>query len=230
MRTIQTRNYDFNYLDRLISGAEDRLTEALRYWRTRFILIPSDKAPLSTQGTSGETFDEQEIYITGATRLLELISRYRWKGSGDEANNVPLRLLHTWLAPSACVTDARLMEDLEALHNKASRTHGKPEKQGEIGSASLSSIASDMRKPASGLRINDRWWQKTFYSDTFQGDDFVSWLLSSYADIKTRDTAVDWGRRLFDQGLLGEFVRTLRRKTKLMMHLHQSIAAVATAF
>lgn len=167
-------------------------------------MIPSDKPPVSAQGASGETFDEQEIYITGATRLLELISRYRWKGGGDEANNAPLRLLHTWLAPSACVTDARLMEDLEVLHGKAPGAQAKAEKQGEIGSAPLSSIANAMRSPANGLRINDRWWQKTFYPDTFQGDDFVSWLLSSYTDVKTREAALEWGRRLFDQGLIRE--------------------------
>ena len=63
-----------------------------------------------------------------------------------------------------------------------------------------------MRKPANGLRINDRWWQKNFYSDIFQGDDFVSWLLASFTDINTRDAAVEWGRKLFDQGLIGEFI------------------------
>lgn len=181
---------------------------------------------MSIQGSSGETFDEQEIYITGATRLLELISRYRWKGSGDEANNAPLRLLHTWLAPSACVTDARLMEDLEALHNKTNRTETKGEKQGEIGQAGLLSIAAAMRKSANGLPINDRWWQKNFYSDTFQGDDFVSWLLASFTDIKTRDAAVEWGRKLFDQGLIGESIMTAIKSTTVSTDTRDTVRAL----
>lgn len=196
---MQNRTYDFNYLDRLISGAEDQLTEALRYWRTRFILIPSDKHSASVQGSFGESFNEQEIYITGATRLLELISRYRWKGSSDNTNTAPLKLLPTWLAPSACVTDALLMQELDNLHKT---DVNKPERQAEITQCTATNIATAMRDSANGLPIDDRWWHKTLYSDSFQGDKFVTWLLNFYSDIKTREAAVEWGRKLLDQGLI----------------------------
>ena len=199
-----TRNYDFNYLDRLISGAEDQLTDSLRYWRTRFILIPSDRLPVSSQGPIGEIFSEQEVYINGATRLLELISKHRWKGSNEDLNSAPLRLLPTWLAPSACVTDSLLMQDLQALQSESPPQSKSIESQGEIGQSALPDIASAMRDPKNGLRISDRWWQKTFHPDTFQGDDFVTWLLSSYDGIKSRESATEWGRKLMDQGLIGE--------------------------
>jgi hypothetical protein len=199
-----TRNYDFNYLDRLISGAEDQFTDSLRYWRTRFILIPSDRPPVSSQGPIGEIFSEQEVYINGATRLLELISKHRWKGGNEDLNSGPLKLLPTWLAPSACVTDTLLMQDLQALQSGSPSQSKCIETQGEIGQSTLSDIANAMRDPKNGLRISDRWWQKTFHPDTFQGDDFVTWLLDAYGGIKSRESATDWGRKLMDQGLIGE--------------------------
>ena len=201
-----TRNYDFNYLDRLISGAEDQLTDSLRYWRTRFILIPSDRSHVSSQGPIGETFSEQEVYINGATRLLELISKHRWKGGNEDLNSAPLRLLPTWLAPSACVTDTLLMQDLQALQGGSPSQSKFVESLGEISQSTLQDIAKAMRDPKNGLRISDRWWQKTFHPDTFQGDDFVTWLLDAYDGIKSRESATDWGRKLMDQGLIGESV------------------------
>jgi hypothetical protein len=199
---IQTRNYDFNYLDRLISGAEENLTQALRYWRTRFILIPSDRPPVASQSSAGEAFSDQEIHITGATRLLETINRYRWKRPGDTSNTTPLKLLPTWLAPSACVTDALLMQDLENLHQTGDDIK-TPGKQAEILETSLTEIAADMRDSANGLPIDDRWWHKAFYPDSFQGDNFVTWLIAFYADVKTRDAGAEWGRKLMEQGLIG---------------------------
>lgn len=194
------RANDFNYLDRLISGAEDELTDSVRYWRTRFILIPSDKSPEPMKAPTGEFFNPEEVLILGATKLLETIGKARWKKKGDSREAPPPKLLPTWLDPSACVTDVTLMQQLERIHKGLDEV-ARPQTRVEIQDASLKSIAEAMNDPKTGL-IEDRWWHKIGYADSFQGDTFVSWLIAHYKDIRTREMAVEWGNRLQKEGLI----------------------------
>jgi hypothetical protein len=199
----QTRSYDFNYLDRLISGVEDELTDALRYWRTRFLLIPSDQPQPTMTAPTGEPLREEEIHIVGATKLLEMIGKSRWTPYGSKKDTTPPSLLPTWLDPSACVTDPFLMEQLDKIQ-KGQKPLAKPDNPMEIHNATLESIAAAMRDPEKGLPISDRWWHRVAYPDSFQGDAFVTWLQTMYTDIKTREQAVEWGQRLQKKGLIGE--------------------------
>lgn len=194
------RANDFNYLDRLISGAEDELTDSVRYWRTRFILIPSDRSPEPMKAPTGEFFNPEEVLILGATRLLETIGKARWRKKGDSRDTPPPKLLPTWLDPSACVTDVTLMQQLERIHKGLDEV-ARPQNRVEIQDASLRAIAEAMNDPKTGL-IEDRWWHKIGYADSFQGDTFVSWLIAHYKDIKTREMAVEWGNRLQKEGLI----------------------------
>lgn len=197
-----SRANDFNYLDRLISGAEDELTDAVRYWRTRFILIPSDKPPPAMIASTGEALTVEEIMIVGASRLLETIGRNRWHPANDKKPVLPPKLIPTWLDPSACVTDPNLMEELDRLQKGQSQVVARPEKRMEIKDMTLPVIASAMKDPLTGLQINDRWWHKIMYADSFQGDFFVTWLMTHYTDIKTREAATEWGNKLQKQGLI----------------------------
>ncbi|KAI5450651.1 vacuolar membrane-associated protein iml1 [Naganishia albida] len=196
-----TRSYDFNYLDRLISGVEDELTDALRYWRTRFLLIPSGQPQPTMTAPTGEPLREEEIHIVGATKLLEMIGKSRWTPYGSKKDTTPPSLLPTWLDPSACVTDPFLMEQLDKLQ-KGHKSLIKPDSPMEIHNATLESIAAAMRDPEKGLPISDRWWHRVAYPDSFQGDAFVTWLQTMYTDIKTREQAVEWGQRLQKKGLI----------------------------
>lgn len=44
----------------------------------------------------------------------------------------------------------------------------------------------------------------SIHEDSFTGEQFCEWLLKTYEDVKTIDQAADWGRSLFDKGLVGE--------------------------
>ncbi|OBZ69158.1 Vacuolar membrane-associated protein IML1 [Grifola frondosa] len=59
-------NYGWNRLDMLIAGYETQFNESLRYWRTRFVVIPMDEPSNINVGPPGEKLNEEEI------RLLDL--------------------------------------------------------------------------------------------------------------------------------------------------------------
>lgn len=146
---------NFNYLDRLIAGEEEELSSSLRYWRTRYILIPSGRDPLSVQGVvpTGEHFDTSEVLITGAIKVLEVLSRNQWYKPG-QTHNKPLRLLPTTFDPSACVLDDGLMNELERLNHGEEQIDGGKTLKG----MTLQNVAEMMRQPNNGLVIRDRWW------------------------------------------------------------------------
>lgn len=206
---------NFNYLDRLIAGEEDKLQPNLRFWRTRYLLIPSGKEPTSIaglmpKGAQNEQYNISEILITGAMKVLELLGKNQWKRPGDR-NPSPLRLLATTFDPSACVLDDGLMTELERLTSGKERIDAGHALEG----MTLQAVADMMNKPNNGLIIRDRWWNcelhkvsltaVNVHEDSFTGEQFVEWLKATFTDIESRDQAVEWGQSLLDKGLLGEY-------------------------
>lgn len=156
------KKINFNYLDRLIAGEEAELTDSLRYWRTRFMLIPSDKPPNPMSDPSGQPYKVQDILINGAAKLLEMMGRNQWHRGDSQVRSHPPRLLPTTFDPSACVLDEGLMAELERItsgkDDRPVATNGK-----KLAGMSLSAVASAMAEPDNGLSIRDRWWQRAFF-------------------------------------------------------------------
>ena len=188
----------FNYFDRLIAGEEDEFTPSLRYWRTRYLLLPSGKDPLSIQGVvpKGEKFDPSEILISGAFKVLEILGKNQWTRPGQAIR--PLRLLPTTFDPSACVLDDGLMTELERLH----KAEEKSDQGKAIKGLTLQTVAEMMYLPNNGLVIRDRWWNFNLHEDSFTGEQFCEWLQDTFTDIRTADEASEWGKSLFDKGLI----------------------------
>jgi hypothetical protein len=145
---------NFNYLDRLVAGEEEEFRSTLRFWRTRYLLIPSGKDPLTVQGVvpKGEHFNPAEILITGASKVLEIMGRHQWTPPGSESK--PLRLLPTTFDPSACVLDDGLMTELERLTSGKENIAGGKTLEG----MTLQDVGEMMCMPNNGLIIRDRWW------------------------------------------------------------------------
>ncbi|ORY27432.1 hypothetical protein BCR39DRAFT_538001 [Naematelia encephala] len=189
---------NFNYLDMLIAGQVDQLTSSLRYWRTRYILIPSGRDPSSIQGIvpKGENFDPTEILITGASKVLQVLDRNQWRPPGEQAK--PLKLLPTQFDPSACVLDEGLMEELERLLSGREKIEGG----NALAGMTLQSVAEMMCKPNNGLIIYDRYWAYEVHHDAFTGEQFCEWLQNTFTDVTSPEEAFEWGRSLFEKGLI----------------------------
>ena len=142
----------------LIAGEEEKLTSSLRYWRTRYLLIPSGKDPLSVKEIvpTGEQFNPSEILIAGAFRVLEILGKNQWKRPGEDAK--PLRILPTTFDPCACVLDDGLMTELERLTSgKETIDRGKA-----IQGMTMQTVGEMMCQPNNGLVIRERWWNCEF--------------------------------------------------------------------
>ncbi|KAJ1308651.1 hypothetical protein OPQ81_004345 [Rhizoctonia solani] len=194
--------YGWNRTDTLVAGYERDLSDALRYWRTRYLVIPSEDPPLAPfRGSTGEgeTLDEEEIRLLGVTeRLAELFSRARWLRP-DETDLPPPRFVETTLDPAVCVLDDGLMTQIEEIH---ARGPLKKKRLSErvLEDMSLGSIARAMREEG-GVPIKEHKWHGIQYPDSFTGREFVSWLVREFKDVSTREQGVDHGNRLLSAGL-----------------------------
>jgi len=199
-------------LDMLIAGYENQLHESLRYWRTRFIVIPSADSPLTNVGPTDEKLNDEEIRLLGMDKLAELFSRVRWQapdgslGTGTQAQPT-VRFLPTDLGPAACVLDEALMNRLDEIHALGPlKKNARSEK--EISQMSLSAIAKAMRDDPVGLPIKDSRWHGRLYTDAFTGSDFVNWLVKEFRDVSSKEQAVEVGGKLQAQGLFDHGRRT----------------------
>ena len=64
-------------LDMLVAGYEQQFNESLRYWRTRFVVIPTLEPPTYTGslggGVGGDRLNEEEVRILGIEKLMEIM-------------------------------------------------------------------------------------------------------------------------------------------------------------
>lgn len=89
-------NYDWQYMDRLTAGLEEpKLQEKTRYWRTRFVLIPTDVPDLQGMIQSQskillEDSTEDDLRIAGVMTLYEQFSKARWQAQPKERSRTQL--------------------------------------------------------------------------------------------------------------------------------------------
>ncbi|KAJ3213720.1 vacuolar membrane-associated protein iml1 [Dinochytrium kinnereticum] len=208
--------YNWNYLDHLISGYMDEMTDNLRYWRTRFLLIPLENAPQINvvSGASNDNFDDEELRLAAFNRFLEFIEKSRWlhpmdsiargdskKGRRKTGINVQFSTLNT----SAYVREEILKASIDT----------RLDRRGSIGdlqvtpttsesltrSSPLNFISASLQHPITGILIKDRKWHFILYENVFIGSECVDWIVANFVDIESREDAVEFGNELLNTGL-----------------------------
>jgi hypothetical protein len=185
----------------LIAGYEHHFNESLKYWRTRFVVIPTAERPHVKVGPSGEELNDEEARILGIEKLAEQFTKLRWQPADEKINHPapPVRFLPTTLDPALSVLDESLMDQLDQIHAQGP-LRKKINSQREISEMSLGAIAKAMREE-DGVPIAFYQWHRSQYPDSFIGYDFVSWLVREFRDVSTRAQATEWGVKLQEQGL-----------------------------
>lgn len=176
----------------LIAGYEQTFNDSLRYWRTRFIVLPSDP-PQPEDG-----LNDEEIRLKGADKLADLFSRARWTPETNRPT-ISLRFVPTTLGPAACVLDANVTERIDEVH-ASGPLQKKAKSERVLGAYTLREVAKAMREE-DGVPIKNYKWHHNTYPDAFTGYDFVSWLVREFKDIHTREQAAEAGVKLQKQGL-----------------------------
>lgn len=135
----------------LVAGYERQFNESLRYWRTRFVVIPTTEAPKSNIGPNGEKLNDEEVRILGVEKLAEQFSKLRWQPPDERAlygPAPPVRILPTTLGPAASIMDEGMLEALERLHESGPLRKKKSGR--EIAGMSLMQVAKAMREEGDG--------------------------------------------------------------------------------
>lgn len=195
-------NYGWNRLDFLVAGYEREFSESLRYWRTRFVVLPTNEPPSISLGPGAENLDDEEIRIMGMDKLAEQFSKLRWatfeeKTSSSSSPLPPIRFLPTTLGPAACVLDEGLVAQLDELHT-IGPLKKKMKSEREIGSMAPAAIAKAIKDE--GLIRQNQWHSQQFVN-SFIGYDVVSWMLREFKDVSSRPQAIEIGAKLLEGGL-----------------------------
>lgn len=212
---LPNAEYNWNYVDQYIGGYEDTLTEQLRYWRARFVLIPNDPPESARRGgllghVSGGELNDEEIRLEGIRRLTQLFQRNRYippeerqyeKYGRQRKEKNPLQILYKTVDPSIVV--ARELESLPLIEDPTSnmrRSQLITNEMFEKKNLDLKAISQELQGPR-GVRFQNRRWHLRLHSNCFIGEEMVTWIIENFGDVGTRQEAEEVGLRLFKAGL-----------------------------
>ena len=209
-----SEEYNWNYADAYIAGHRDHLTnptKQLRFWRTRFVLIPIRlPANMRRPMQSFHEDNEEEIHLLGINQLTNMWQRHRYVPAEEKRlqssthkrkDQNPLDIMYQTRNPSEVVA-AELDRLLLADPNQGSNTaqllpDSELLQRSDLSVSSLSQIIQGDK----GVRMMDRRWHWRLHYNCFIGLEFTTWILRNFRDIETREEAVEFGNELMDHGL-----------------------------
>ncbi|KAG0173849.1 vacuolar membrane-associated protein iml1 [Apophysomyces sp. BC1034] len=207
--------YQWNYLDHLVAGHQEELTDNLRFWRSRFIVVPREQLPSNVPvPVSQEHLDEEEKRLALFDTWLQNIRKSKWL-TPQEHDEIQRRRKKE-LVSSDFGVRLTTMDPTGYLVNEVSKlargerlvsqqSNSLLSSIGNLGPIALSrdskskDIALSMRDVKGGLKMQDRRWHFKVFRNAFIGNEFVDWLISQFDDISTREEAVGFGNLLMNR-------------------------------
>lgn len=196
----------------------DDLTESIRFWRTRFILIPLEVIPQSTLSSlnpANENLNEEELRLAGFTKFLELFHKARWidpserhgqppsKKGVHSGSNIPITFT-TFQTSTYIANEVTAWRRARGGETAGATLPGTSAVSAPMGwlkrDVELPELARAMLHAVTGLSVKDRRWHLRFYERVLIGSECVDWLVRSFADINTREEAEEFGNVLLNTG------------------------------
>ncbi|TAQ86963.1 hypothetical protein B7494_g4723 [Chlorociboria aeruginascens] len=200
-------DYNWNYVDSFIAGFEEEMTEHLRFWRARFVLIPVER-PTQSQRRLGED-NEEEIRLEGIKKLTQMWQRHRYissserrfqnLGSRKAKDPNPLDIVYKTEDPSVVVSaELETLPLVETGEPSARRGQLLETERFRKAKLDIASLAEAIQAPVEkgGVRMQNRRWHFRLHYNCFIGSDMTTWLLDNFEDIDDREDAVDFGNML----------------------------------
>jgi hypothetical protein len=205
------KEYNWNFIDTFLAGYHEELSDVLRFWRARFVLIPVEIPTVNRRALTMLTEDSpEEIRLEGIRKLTQLWQRYRYIPPEErhfqaaslkkQKDPNPLAIAYHTRDPSAILAagpDAALYSENES--DFQTTLFADSEKY-QASNLDLKRLAEDLQGEK-GIQMLDRRWHWKLHYNCFLGFDLVNWLLSNFKDIETRDEAVELGNELMNRGL-----------------------------
>lgn len=208
--------YKWNHHDHYISGFQDEMVDSMRYWRTRFLLVPMESLPQTSNllNPFNENLDEEELRLAGFKKVIEMFEKSRWlqpheKGSDRLRTGSGLNVQFTTQLCSAYVKEEWGKSTFVAGRSVSSMQTSR-EDFGKITnnsfpalfkSSTLSSLTNAMQDLISGCPIKDRRWHFRLYENVFIGSECVDWMMRTLRDVNTREDATEFGNELLERGV-----------------------------
>lgn len=202
-----TPDRNWNYVDAFVAGHNDELSEHLRFWRARFVLIPMTARhsffPKTQYGDS-----EEEIRIEGIRKLAQMWQKHRYipanersfQASRRKKDMNPLDIVYKTEDSSVVIAaeleTLPLLEGLEGGHRKGQLVTSR--EQFSKKNFSLVALAEAIQQPVEngGIRMQNRRWHLRLHYNCFIGSDMTTWLLENFEDLEDREEAEELGNRL----------------------------------
>lgn len=210
---LPREEYNWNYADAYIAGHRDHLTDAskqLRFWRTRYVLIPVHlPANAGRPRQSYNEDNEEEIHLLGINHMTNIWQRFKYVSPEERRfqppasktkDQNPLNIMFQTSNPSDVVAAEldRLLVDDPGLDSPVQLL---PDSELlERSNISLLSLAQAIQGEK-GVRMMDRRWHWRLHYNCFVGLELTTWMLQNFRDIDTREEAVDFGNELMKHGL-----------------------------
>ncbi|KAG1464634.1 hypothetical protein G6F46_003278 [Rhizopus delemar] len=196
--------YAWNYLDHLVAGYQEELTDNLRFWRARFILIPRESLPtnITFPAALHDHLDDEEKRIALFELWVQNMRKAKWltpeereelqKKRKKDISDLGIKL--TTMDPSGFISNEAARTNPSTLLE--SKLHWSTTLTRE---SKTKDIANAMQDPRGGLKIIDRRWHFKLFHDVFTGSECVDWLIHQIEDITTREQAVQFGNSLMQR-------------------------------
>lgn len=201
-------DYNWNFLDSYIAGHDDELTESLRFWRARFVLIPVQRSPMNERREGGDT--DEETRLEGIKALSQMWQRNRYVppsdrqfhnlGSRKRKDPNPLDIVYQTADPSVVIkTELETLPLLDVVDSHVRRSQLLSE-SGTFRKTNLNigALVEAIQAPPErgGIRMQNRRWHWRLHYNCFIGSDMTTWLLERFEDVETREEAVELGNLL----------------------------------
>jgi hypothetical protein len=202
------QEYNWNYVDSFIAGHDDEMSDILRYWRARFVLIPVERFS-SMYHTKGED-TEEEIRLEGIRTLTQMWQKHRYippserrfQSLSDRKRRDPNPLDIWYQTQDPSIVVAAELETLPLLETgEAQIRRGQLLSEGERfrkTNLNIATLADAIQQPVEkgGVRMQNRRWHFRLHYNCFIGSDMTTWLIENFEDVETREKAVELGNML----------------------------------
>ena len=233
--------YNWNYVDTFIAGFDEEMSENLRFWRARFVLIPVER-PTQSQRRQGED-NEEEIRLEGIKKLTQMWQRHRILTASERRFQTlaarktkdpnPLDIVYKTDDPSIVVTaeleTLPLVEGGESVARRGQLLESERFRKAKLDIAGLAeAIQSPVEK--GGVRMQNRRWHFRLHYNCFIGSDMTTWLIENFEDIDTREEAVELGNLLMakdeqqrwrEKDILKENGKDKEKDTGIFVHVEK---------
>lgn len=199
---------NWNYIDSFIAGHYDEMSENMRFWRARYVLIPTS----SSKNLSNPQYDdnEEERRLEGIKYLAQQWLRHRYvppserrfqpQESSKKKDPNPLDIVYKTEDPSVVIAaeleTLPLLENLEPGHRRGQLVTNRD--QFKKSNFTVAALAEAMQRPVEegGVRLQNRRWHLRLHYNCFIGSDMTSWLLDNFEDLESREEAETLGNEL----------------------------------